>query len=224
MNALSFQGVSKIYGEGDAAVHALQEIHWTLEKGAMAVVMGPSGSGKSTLLMIAGALLSPTQGRVRVNETDLYELPQSELARIRLTQIGFVFQSFNLFSSLTAAENVALPAALAGRPRKQSIDHGLSILIRLGLERRIHHTPAELSAGEKQRVALARALVNDPALILADEPTANLDSASGQQILELLREINQNQGKTILVVTHDLRIAQSARSIWWLEDGRLTPK
>jgi putative ABC transport system ATP-binding protein len=224
MNALVFHHVSKIYGEGDTAVQALRDIHWTLEKGAMAVVMGPSGSGKSTLLMIAGALLSPTRGRVEVDQMELGRLASADLSRLRLKHIGFVFQSFNLFPALTALENAALPAILAGISRKESLERGAGILNRLGLKRRLNHVPEELSAGEKQRVALARALVNDPPLLLVDEPTANLDSVSGQQILALLQQINEKDGKTIIVVTHDPRIAQTSTSLWWLEDGQLTSR
>ena len=202
-------------------VQALDGVDLRLDPGEVALVVGPSGSGKTTLLMIAGAMLTPTTGYVRLDGSRLAAQENRELARLRLERIGFVFQSFNLLPSLNAVENVALPAALAGVRRRERNRLATALLERLGMGGRLRHLPEELAAGEKQRVALARALVNDPPLLLADEPTANLDSASGRQVLRLFREIASEEGRGVLVVTHDARLIDSGDRVLHLEDRRL---
>ena len=218
---LALHGVGHVFGQGPAAVQALSDIDLRLDPGEVALIIGPSGSGKTTLLMIAGAMLSPTQGEVRLEGTPLASLRNSGLARLRLRRIGFVFQSFNLFPSLSALENVALPGSLASMSRRKRNQRAALLLERLGLGKRLSHRPAELSAGEKQRVAMARALMNDPPLLLADEPTANLDSVSGRQILQLFREIAAEEGRGVLVVTHDARLIERGGRMLHLVDGRL---
>ena len=218
---LALHGVGHVFGQGPAAVQALSDIDLRLDPGEVALIIGPSGSGKTTLLMIAGAMLSPTQGEVRLEGTPLASLRNSGLARLRLRRIGFVFQSFNLFPSLSALENVALPGSLASMSRRKRNQRAALLLERLGLGKRLSHRPAELSAGEKQRVAMARALMNDPPLLLADEPTANLDSVSGRQILQLFREIASEEGRGVLVVTHDARLIERGGRMLHLVDGRL---
>jgi len=188
------------------------------------VIMGPSGSGKTTLLSIAGGLLRPGSGSVRVAGMNLTELDAGALAGLRLKQVGFVFQAFNLLGSLTAQENVALVMNLAGR-KDSTVDSDSSrILNRLGLGGRLSHVPADLSGGEKQRVAIARALANDPPLILADEPTGNLDSRSGRDVMMLLSDLTREENKAVVVVSHDPRILDIADRVIWLEDGRLSVK
>jgi putative ABC transport system ATP-binding protein len=221
MSVLALEDVTKVYGTGRVAVRALDGVSLTVDEGELVIVMGPSGSGKTTLLQILGALLTPTAGQVRLRGRSLAALDARALARVRLAEIGFTFQSFNLFASLSARDNVALPAALAGASRRARRVRAGRWLERLGLADRADHLPEELSGGEKQRVAIARALVNDPPLVLADEPTANLDAASGYQALHLLEQIAREDGKTVVVVTHDHRITDAADRLLWLADGRL---
>jgi putative ABC transport system ATP-binding protein len=218
---LTLQGVGHVFGHGAATVRALTDVDLELCAGEVTLIVGPSGSGKTTLLMIAGAMLTPTTGRVMFEGVALNRLDTRELAQLRLKRVGFVFQSFNLFPSLTALENAALPASLAGADRRERRRRAARLLKCLGLGRRMAHLPEELSAGEKQRVALARALINDPPLILADEPTANLDSVGGREVLALFTEIAATEGRGVLVVTHDSRLIRSSERILVLEDGRL---
>lgn len=218
MSILTLDHVSRHFGTGPSVVRAVDDVSLTVDDGELVIVMGPSGSGKTTLLQLVGALLSPTAGDVRIQGRSVAGMGRRELAILRLTRIGFMFQSFNLFAALTAQENVALPAALAGRPRRERMARAAALLDELGLGRRLRQLSEDLSGGEKQRVAIARALINDPPLLLADEPTANLDSASGYQVLHLLEGI---AGKTIVMVTHDHRITAIADRLLWLEDGRL---
>ena len=218
---LELRGVTKTYGKGAAEVRAVREVDLRLFPGQVSLIMGPSGSGKTTLLMIAGAMLSPTSGEVRLEGKSLGALGNADLARLRLLRIGFVFQSFNLFPALSALENVALPGSLAALSRRNRNRRAAELLEQLGLGHRLTHRPEELSAGEKQRVAMARALINDPPLILADEPTANLDSASGSQILELFRDIASREGRGVLVVTHDQRLVTGSGQVLRLVDGEL---
>lgn len=218
---LELSGVTKVYGEGRVAVRALDGVDMAVAEGELVIVMGPSGSGKTTLLQVMGALLTPTAGKVQLRGHPLADLGARELARVRLAEIGFIFQSFNLFNSLSAIDNVALPATLAGVSRHSRTPRAAAWLERLGLTHRSDHLPEELSGGEKQRVSIARALVNDPPLVLADEPTANLDAASGYQTLHLLEQIARDDGKTVVVVTHDHRITDAADRLLWLDDGRL---
>jgi len=213
--------VSKSFGHGAAEVKALEDASLRLDPGELALIIGPSGSGKTTLLMIAGAMLTASSGEVYLRGRPLSRRKARELADIRLMRIGFVFQSFNLFPALNALDNVALPASLAGVGGRKRRRGAREVLERLGLGERLHHLPEELSAGEKQRVALGRALINDPPLLLADEPTANLDSVSGRTVLALFREIAATEGRAVLVVTHDARIIEHGDRVMHLVDGRL---
>ena len=221
MNVLELDHTTKIFGEGRLQVRAVDDVSLTIPAGQLVVVMGPSGAGKSTLLQIMGALMTPTSGEVRLHGQPLARLRPRELAQARLHQIGFVFQSFNLLGAVTALDNVALPAAMAGHGRRERTGRARTALERLGLAERLHHLPEQLSGGEKQRVAIARALVNDPPLLLADEPTANLDSASGYQVLHLLQDIAADTHKTVVMVTHDHRVTDVADRVLWLADGQL---
>lgn len=219
---LTLRDVGQVFGRGPAAVRALDGVDLRLDPGEVTLIVGPSGSGKTTLLMIAGAMLTATTGRVSLQGIALRDQNARELAQLRLMRIGFVFQSFNLFPALSALDNVALPAALAGVPRRKRRRRAADLLQGLGLGERMTHIPEELSAGEKQRVAMARALVNDPPLLLADEPTANLDSTSGRTVLAILREIASREGRGVLVVTHDARLIDSGDRVLELVDGRLS--
>lgn len=221
MSLLELDHVTRVFGRGELAVTAVDDVSIQIEKGELIIVMGPSGSGKTTLLQILGALLTPTSGEVRIDGFPLSDRDSGELARLRLSEIGFIFQGFNLFSSLTALENAALPAALAGVSKRDRMRDATRLLGRLGLGHRLHHLPEELSGGEKQRVAIARAMINDPPLILADEPTANLDSSSGYQVLHLLQDIVGEENKTVVIVTHDHRMTDAADRMLWLQDGSL---
>jgi putative ABC transport system ATP-binding protein len=218
---LKLDHVGRVFGSGAAQVNALEDVDLRLDPGELALIVGPSGSGKTTLLMIAGAMLTATSGEVYLHGVPLSQRKARELAHIRLLKIGFVFQSFNLFPALTALDNVALPASLAGVSGRRRRKRAAEVLERLGLGERLRHLPEQLSAGEKQRVALGRALINDPPLLLADEPTANLDSKSGRTVLALFREIAATEGRAVLVVTHDARIIDSGDRVMQLVDGRL---
>jgi putative ABC transport system ATP-binding protein len=221
MTVLQLDHATKLFGQGRTTVRAVDEVSLSVSTGELVVVMGPSGSGKSTLLQLMGALLSPTSGEIRIQDRPLSRLGHRELARLRLHEIGFVFQSFNLLGALSAVENVALPAAMAGVSGRGRRERATELLERLGLGHRRVHRPEALSGGEKQRVAIARALINNPPLLLADEPTANLDSASGYQVLHLLQQVAADEHKTIVMVTHDLRITSVANRLLWLADGQL---
>lgn len=216
---LQVSHVSKRYGLGSTQVTAVHDISLSVSPGEIVLIMGPSGSGKTTLLSMLGALLKPTEGTIQLNGTVISALPESRLPDIRLKQFGFVFQDFNLLSALTALENVALVAELAGAHSAESRRKATTLLNELGLADRLHFLPEKLSGGEKQRVAIARALINDPMLILADEPTANLDSRIGQEIMRLLRRIAKEQGRSVIIVSHDQRIKEIADRVLWLEDG-----
>jgi len=216
---LMAEQVSVTYGQGETAVHALEQVDLGVHAGEMLALMGPSGSGKTTLLMVLGGLLRPSSGSVRVDGQDLRPLTERERARLRLTRMGFVFQSYNLFPALTALENVQLALELKGQP----LDEAEALLRQVGLGGRLRGYPAQLSGGEKQRVAIARALAGDPGMVLADEPTAALDSAHGQAVVQLLREIAHGQGRAVVVVTHDPRVSQLADRVVTIEDGRIRP-
>ena len=183
--------------------------------------MGPSGSGKTTMLSMAGGLLAPTSGEIVMAGQPLSTLDSKGISQLRLKQVGFVFQAFNLLAGLSALENVALVMNLAGRHDSTVERDSKALLARLGLEKRLTHVPADLSGGEKQRVALARALANDPPLILADEPTGNLDSKSGREVMDMLVDLAREENKAVVIVTHDPRIVDIADRVLWLEDGRL---
>lgn len=217
---LEMRGVTKVYGEGEAAVTALKDVNFEANAGEVVVIMGPSGAGKTTFLTIAGALLKPTAGTVHVSGIDITEMGESDLPPIRREKIGFVFQSFNLLESLTAVENVSLVMTEhRGGGDEKGDRRAREILKMLGLGHRLKALPRQLSGGEKQRVAIGRALANNPDLILADEPTANLDAARGREVMFLLRQIAFEMGKSVVIVSHDHRIREVASRIVWLEDG-----
>lgn len=218
---LELMGVNKIYGKGNAAVHAVTDVNFKVEQGDVTLIMGPSGSGKTTLLSISGALLKPTDGSVYINGTEITKLSEKALPGIRLKNIGFIFQAFNLLSALSVMENVELTYNLLGLNRQIAKKKAVEILSELGLKNRLDHYPDEISGGEKQRVAIARALAAEPNLILADEPTGNLDSKSGHHVVELLHNIAKDRGSAVVVVSHDMRIMDIADRVLRLEDGRL---
>jgi putative ABC transport system ATP-binding protein len=220
---LSMEGVTKVYGSGERAVTALRDVSLEARAREVVLVMGPSGSGKTTLLTIAGGLLKPTQGKVRVCDNDITGMTESRLASIRREKVSFIYQNFNLLEALTALENVSLVAhgALNG---VTSQGHAREMLDMLGLGQRLNALPKHLSDGEKQRVSIARALSKDPALMLADEPTANLDAKRGHGVMELLRQKALEMDKAVVIVSHDHRIRDIADRVVLLEDGRLRPE
>ena len=218
-NTLQISHVSKRYGSGTTEVAAVHDVSLSVSPGEIMLIMGPSGSGKTTLLSMLGALLKPTEGSIQLNDTTISALAENRLPDIRLKKFGFVFQDFNLLSALSALENVAIVAELAGLKPGEARRKAATLLTELGLGERLSFLPEKLSGGEKQRVAIARALVNDPALILADEPTANLDSKIGHEIMRLLRDIAKEQGRSVVIVSHDQRIKDIADRVLWLEDG-----
>jgi putative ABC transport system ATP-binding protein len=217
---LSLQQVAKVFGHGETAVTALDAVDLAVDPGEFVLIMGPSGSGKTTLLTIAGGLLRPSRGRVVVAGHALTDLDDRALARVRREAVGFIFQSFNLLANLRAWENVGLPAQLAGAPSRFVRERATALLARFGLSARATFRPDQLSGGEKQRVSIARALINDAPLILADEPTANLDARRGHEVMRLLREIAHAERRAVVVVSHDARIREFADRLLWLEDGR----
>ncbi len=213
------RAVTRRYGQGETAVDALRGVTLDVERGKLTAVMGPSGSGKSTLMHILAGLDKPTSGEVEIDGTRITDLDDRALTKLRRTHIGFVFQFFNLLPMLTAEENVLLPLAIAGRkPDRGWVDE---LLHRVGLADRRRHRPAQLSGGQQQRVAIARALVTRPTVVFADEPTGNLDSATGGEILQLMRDSVDSFGQTTVVVTHDPRVAAIADRILFLADGRI---
>jgi putative ABC transport system ATP-binding protein len=217
---LQLEGVEKVYGSGDTALRVLKEIQLQVDEGEYLAIIGPSGSGKSTMLNILGCLDRPTHGRYRISGQDVARMDDTQLSRIRNTRIGFVFQSFQLVQHLTVLENVELPLFYARMPKRKRHERCREMLQKVGLSHRLTHRPNQLSGGEKQRVAVARALANDPALILADEPTGNLDSQTSTEIMELFYELHR-AGRTIVLITHDLEIAQAASRRVSLRDGRI---
>ena len=219
--AIAVAHVAKTYGTGPAAVRALVDVTLDAHAGEVLLMMGPSGSGKTTLLSIMGGILDATSGSVRVQGEELVGLPERERPRIRRTHIGFVFQGFNLFPALTALENVALPLDVRGERGPAARERARLALERVGLADKVDTHPADLSGGQKQRVAIARSLVGDPTIVLADEPTAALDSISGRTVLEILRGLAREAGRAIVLVTHDSRAVAYADRIVSIEDGRL---
>jgi putative ABC transport system ATP-binding protein len=213
------QEITRRYGEGDTAVDALRGVSLDVEQGKLTAVMGPSGSGKSTLMHILAALDRPTSGYVTIAGTRLGELSDKDVTKIRRKHIGFIFQFFNLLPMLTAEENIELPLSLAGEKRDKAFFDDL--VKRVGLADRLKHRPSELSGGQQQRVAIARALVSKPTVVFADEPTGNLDSKTGGEILELLHDSVEDYGQTMVVVTHEARAAAAADRILFLADGRI---
>ncbi len=221
MDALRAETLAKVYGEGDAEVRAVDRVSLSLAPGQVTLVMGPSGSGKTTLLFLLGGLLRPTGGHVWVNGDDLAGLPERKLPPVRLRNFGFVFQDFNLLANLSARENVQVPMELAGVPTARARERATKLLTRLGLGARLDFLPEKLSGGEKQRVSIARALANKPRVVLADEPTANLDSKLGKEVADLLKRVARKTGAAVLMVSHDARIVDAADRLLLMEDGRL---
>lgn len=220
--ALSLEAVTKVYGEGDVAVRAVTDATLTVASGQTVLIMGPSGSGKTTLLSMAGALMRPTAGHIWLGNEDVTALSERQLPTVRLRRLGVIFQQFNLLENLTAVENVRIVMETAGSPRPAARERANDLLRELRMSHRADSRPDQLSGGEKQRVAMARALANDPPLILADEPTANLDSRTGYQAMHMLELLASERDKAVVIVTHDDRIADIADRVYWLEDGRLT--
>jgi putative ABC transport system ATP-binding protein len=217
--AVSLESVTKTYGRGDRLVHALDDVSLVFERGTFTAIMGPSGSGKTTLVQCAAGLDRPDAGTVRIGTADLSRLGERRLAQLRRRRVGFVFQSFNLLPSLTAAQNVTLPLRLAGEhPRRRVARDALE---RVGLAERASHRPAQLSGGQQQRVAIARALVAGPEVIFADEPTGALDTRSARDVLAMLRDTTERDGRTLIMVTHDPRAAAVADRVVFLADGRI---
>lgn len=210
----------KIYKMGEIEVRALDGVTFNIQKGEVVAIMGPSGSGKSTMMNILGCLALPSSGDYILDGERVSDLNDDQLADIRNRKVGFVFQSFNLLSKQTALANVELPMRYAGVPAKERVDRATAALFAVGLGNRLHHKPTELSGGQQQRVAVARALINDPAIIMADEPTGNLDSKSGVEIMDLILSLNRDRGTTIIIVTHDPRIGEQAQRVIRLVDGR----
>ncbi len=217
---IELQGVHKVYPTGSLEVHALRGIDLRIDRGEFVAVMGPSGSGKTTLMEILGCLSHPTRGRYRLDGGSVDEIDSDGLARLRGERIGFIFQSFNLLPRLSLVENVELPLGYRGVGRRERRQRGLEVLERVGLEHRAGHLPSAVSGGERQRAAVARALVNRPSLVLADEPTGNLDTRIGNEIVDLLEEIHA-EGNTVVVVTHDPRIGERARRQLSIRDGQI---
>ena len=218
---LAAQGLRRAFGAGPAAVEAVRGVDMRLAPGERLLVMGPSGSGKTTLLSMLGGLLSPSEGRVLLAGDDVYAHDEHARAALRRERLGFVFQSFNLLSALSARENVEVPLRLTGRSSREAGERAGELLDRLGLAGRAEHRPRDLSGGEKQRVAIARALANRPDVILADEPTANLDSETGLGVAQILCRLGCEEGKGVLIVSHDERLLDIASRVVWLEDGRV---
>lgn len=221
MGIVETKDLKKDYSTNGLTVHALAGISLQFDAGEFTAIAGPSGSGKSTLLHLIGCLDVPTGGEIRIEGVDVGTLSRKELALLRRHRIGFIFQAYNLIPVLTALENVSLPLTLLGVPRKEAIERSKEALASVGLGELWNRRPKEMSGGQQQRVAIARALVKRPALVLADEPTANLDSRTGSEILELMRELNQSQGTTFLFSTHDRMVMEYARRLIYLRDGRV---
>lgn len=217
---IEVENVKKIYKVGPSEVHALAGVSLAIYRNEYVAIMGPSGSGKSTLMNILGCLDTPSEGRYILNGTDVSKMQDDQLADTRNREIGFVFQTFNLLPRYTALENVVLPLIYAGVPKGERLERGRAALTSVGLEERMEHKPNEMSGGQRQRVAVARALINDPAIILADEPTGNLDTKTSIDIMQLFERI-YGSGNTIIVVTHEEDIAQHARRIVRLRDGKI---
>ena len=219
---IDIQGITKTYVNGKLSVPVLHGIDLVVNKGEFVSIMGPSGSGKSTFMNILGCLDRPTTGSYRLNGDEVATLSDDELAYVRNKQIGFVFQSFNLLTKLTALENVALPMIYAGVNKKMRIERATQLLQSVGLGERMDHLPSELSGGQRQRVAIARALANNPAIIMADEPTGNLDSKSAAEVMELLGSANKQYGQTLIMITHNLELAKLADRMLIIKDGKLS--
>ncbi|MCZ7398315.1 MAG: ABC transporter ATP-binding protein [Candidatus Methanoperedens sp.] len=221
---LEIKGLSRIYGMGEVKVKALNKVSFEISRGDFVAIMGKSGSGKSTLLHQLGLLDMPNSGEIVFHGNNISGLPESRKARFRLSKFGYVFQEYALLPELTALENVYLPAMALGRKKEEYMKAGAEVLGQVGLGTRLHHRPREMSGGEQQRVAIARALINRPDILFADEPTANLDSASSKQIIELFQKLNRETGLTILMVTHEPDDIKYVSKVVWLRDGELAER
>jgi putative ABC transport system ATP-binding protein len=219
--AIETKDLVKEYTQGGELLRILKNVNLRIEQGEFMAIMGPSGSGKSTLLNMLGALDRPTSGQVIINGTDINTLNDNQLADLRNKEIGFIFQQFNLIQRMDALHNVALPLSISGVPAKKREERAKELLESMGLGHRFDHRPNQLSGGEQQRVAIARALANDPPLFLCDELTGNLDSKTGQEIMNLLRRLNQEQGKTFVLITHDPNVAQATDRLLQIRDGEI---
>ncbi|MGK7954418.1 MAG: ABC transporter ATP-binding protein [Crocosphaera sp.] len=217
---IRLEEIEKVYGSGNTKVHALSKINLIVEKGEYCSIMGPSGSGKSTAMNLIGCLDRPTTGRYYLDNIDVSALPEGELAKIRNLKIGFVFQQFHLLSQMSALENVMLPMVFAGLPREERRTRAEETLKRVGLAHRMHNKPNQLSGGQQQRVAIARAIVNQPLLLLADEPTGALDSRTTYEVMDLFGELNAS-GITVVMVTHEMEVARLTERIVWFQDGEV---
>jgi len=216
------QAVRKTYVMGGETVHALRGISLTIYAGEYISIMGPSGSGKSTFFNMVGGLDKPTSGEVYIDEVDIAQLDPFELAWLRCRKIGYIFQTFNLIPVMTALENVTLPMVFAGTGPDEAREKGAALLALVGLGQRLHHKPAQMSGGQQQRVAIARALANDPAIILADEPTGNLDLKTGHEVIELLKKLKDERGVTIITATHDMKMLDASDRVIWITDGQVS--
>lgn len=220
MKILEVRNLNKVYGTGDTKVEALKDVSFSVEKGEFVAIIGPSGSGKSTLLHIIGGVDASDSGQVIIGDTDIVTLDETALAIFRRRQIGLIYQFYNLIPILNVEENLTLPLLLDGRkPDRKMVDF---LVETLGLSDRIGHLPNQLSGGQQQRVSIGRALINSPSLLLADEPTGNLDSKNSRDILKLLKKFNEEQNQTVIIITHDEKIAMSADRIISIEDGKIT--
>lgn len=222
MEILRVHNVTKTFGAGHTAVRALDSVHLHVENGEIVLIMGPSGSGKTTLLTIAGGLLKPTSGEVVIDGQNITKLSKRQLSAVRLESLGFVFQSFNLLAALNAEQNAAMPLMIAGQSAARAGEKARKLLERLGLQQRLSALPHQLSGGEQQRVAIARAFVANPKVILADEPTANLDSKIGHEVMQILCETACEDKRAVVIVSHDGRLKDIAHRVLTIEDGKLT--
>ena len=220
-NVVRTQEVKKIFYLGGIPLEALKGINLEIKRGEYISIMGPSGSGKTTLFNMIGGLDKPSEGKVYIDEVDVAQLDAYELAWLRCRKIGYIFQTFNLIPVMTALENITLPMIFAGLSADEARNKGVELLTSVGLGDRIQHKPSELSGGQQQRVAIARAFANSPAIILADEPTGNLDLKTGKEIIALLKKMNRDQGVTVISATHDLKMLDVSDRIFWIRDGRV---
>jgi putative ABC transport system ATP-binding protein len=220
-NVVRLSQVTKVFRMGDTPVQALKGINLAIQAGEYISIMGPSGSGKSTLFNMIGALDKPTTGKVFIDEVDVAQLDAYELAWLRCRKIGYIFQTFNLIQVMTAIENVTLPMIFAGMSQDEYLDKGMGLLRLVGLAERYQHKPSELSGGQQQRVAVARALANDPTIILADEPTGNLDLTTGEEIITLLKQLSTERHVTIISATHDIKMLNVSDRVIWIRDGQV---
>jgi putative ABC transport system ATP-binding protein len=218
---IQMEELAREYEMGGSKISALDGVDLEIGRGEYVSIVGPSGSGKTTLFNLIGGLDRPTRGVVYIDGVDISKLDAYELAWLRCRKIGYIFQTFNLIPVLTATENVALPTVFAGVPRNEGLKRAEKILASVGLKERLHHKPSELSAGQQQRVAIARAMANDPAIILADEPTGNLDLNTGMEIIDLLHGLNKSRGMTLIAATHDLKMIKASDRIVWMRDGKI---